>query len=174
MSRSLLKLAWPLPLIVLAGMSPVVAHGVHARFAHNADKVDGLHARTIRGTYSAEGRAFSSETNTATSQISFGFTLPSAPMAHVVDTGDNLPACPGNAVNPKARPGHLCIYEKNTYGVTISEVYHCNVVTNSCANRGVARRVSRFGASVAVITTGSESGDFGSSGTWAVTPKFRT
>lgn len=39
-------------------VAPAIAHGVrHARFAHNADKVDGKHANQLRSI--AEGRSFS-------------------------------------------------------------------------------------------------------------------
>jgi hypothetical protein len=72
--------------------------------------------RTVRGTFAFEHRP-SGEDETADTAVSFPFALPAAPAGHVVAAGTTAPPeCPGSAGDPKASPGHLCIYEAQSAG----------------------------------------------------------
>ena len=65
--------------------------------------------KTVRGTYAlgAKGATVNSWT-----QISFGFTMATAPVGHMILSGAAPNAsCPGTVANPQAAPGHLCVYE---------------------------------------------------------------
>jgi hypothetical protein len=71
-------------------VAPAIAHGVkHAKFAHNADKVDGKHANQLRSI--AEGRSYSYvgpspiQTVNATPEnlVQFSFNAPRKGYAHV-------------------------------------------------------------------------------------------
>ncbi|HYN35373.1 MAG TPA: hypothetical protein VEV82_00195 [Actinomycetota bacterium] len=151
-----------LALGVVSFTAPAIAHGVqHALFAHDAGKVDGLDARTLRGAFAAGGNKAANENAFSDSAISFGFTLDTAPTPHYISSGDTPPPqCPGTHQMPKARPGHLCVYEENTYGVfSIARI----CFESSCPN------ASRFGASVAVEGAFAGAGAYGARGSWAVT-----
>ena len=55
--------------------------------------------------------------------ISYGFQLAATPVAHVVPLGGPAPAgCQGNAQNPGADQGHLCIFQTNTLRGDLSVV----------------------------------------------------
>ncbi len=93
--------------------------------ADNADKLDGKDsgaylpgdlpsATTVRGSFylmnhaSASGQYFGEG-------LSFGYRLPSAPVGHYIKKGQVVPAgCFGNADNPGALPGHLCLFESGS------------------------------------------------------------
>lgn len=66
----------------------------------------------IRGTF-AYGTEATGAGDVAVSSISFGVTLPGAPTVHYIKVGDAVPApcVGGTAVNPRATPGHLCVFE---------------------------------------------------------------
>jgi hypothetical protein len=66
--------------------------------------------RTLRGTYAANGP---NDGSNLYDNISFGFTLASAPTPHYIALNGQVPAeCSGGAVAlPKANPGHLCVFE---------------------------------------------------------------
>lgn len=150
-----------LALGVVGFTAPAVGHGdKHARFAHDAGKVDGLNARTLRGTFSAGGNKVANEEAISWSAISFGFTLSKAPDPHYIP--DDVPAppqCPGNRREPKAKPGHLCVYEEAAYGA-VSEVSIC--FSNGCPG------TSGFGAHVKVQGETANDGFYGARGSWAV------
>jgi hypothetical protein len=84
--------------------------------------------------------------------ISYGFQLASAPVTHIV-TGATPAGCQGNATNPGADPGHLCIFQ------TINSNGSLSVLENS-----------RFGATLIVNPSNPGSGALAvSTGRWAVT-----
>jgi hypothetical protein len=96
--------------------------------------------------------------NLATSEISFGFRLASAPVAHFIEEGTTPPPeCPGTDIEPEALPGHLCVYETQAV---------------QAGTRGVNgpdgdESTYRFGARLFVRS--SAPGLFWSMGTWAAT-----
>ena len=95
------------------------------------------------------------------SAISFPIPLAAAPTAHFVNKGATAPAeCPGSAATPRAAPGHLCIYEGVATNVSFQSFE--DPVT---AATGSTTRV--FGVEVVGFSTAS--GDYQSSGSWAVT-----
>jgi hypothetical protein len=108
---------------------------------------------TLRGVYNVECDG------TVCEGGEMNFTLAAAPTAHYINTGDTPPAqCPGTVTNPKAAPGHLCVYEGKVGG--------------SPSSRGIVNPVddlqtaTRFGA--AVFVTGAIDTDKWIGGTWAV------
>jgi len=107
--------------------------------------------KTLRGTFTAFDTSAGAGQQ-ARDSISFGFALPSAPTAHFIPlAGPVDPNCPGNFAAPEAPPGHLCVYEGVSAGVTAQAVL----------------AVSKYGAFVRVNATGA--GAFSSTGVWAVT-----
>jgi hypothetical protein len=120
--------------------APVIAHGVsHARFAHNADKLDGLDSRdfaglntkmkpgkTLKGVYSAAGSATGGFMGTT---LEFNPRLPADILAsnvHYMTVGTTSADCPGAG---RAARGHLCIYEQWINGAT----YNTHVDPNSAS-----------------------------------------
>jgi hypothetical protein len=70
--------------------------------------------KTIQGDWAA-GLQAASTNDDGWDNISFGFRLPAAPTAHFIQQGTAPPAeCPGTDANPKAAPGHLCVYEHDS------------------------------------------------------------
>jgi hypothetical protein len=130
----------------------------------NADNLDGKDsgtylpgdlpsATTVRGSFylmnhaSASGQFFGEG-------LSFGYRLPSAPVGHYIKKGQAVPAgCFGNADNPEAQPGHLCLFERASSNV-------------SSTVRGVDS-LSRSGGGVYMNSAGA--GHTYVIGTWAVT-----
>jgi Collagen triple helix repeat (20 copies) len=107
--------------------------------------------KTLRGTFTAFDTSAGAGQQ-ARDSISFGFALPSAPTAHFIPlAGPADPNCPGNFAAPEAPPGHLCVYEGVSAGVTAQAI----------------PAVSQYGAFVRVNATGA--GGFSSTGVWAVT-----
>lgn len=113
---------------------------------------------TFRGVYG--GRGFASPSAQVMATLSFGRALPFTPQARVVHQGEATTAqCPGTPASPQASPGYLCLYERSQ----LNRVYPTPVF-DSLFVAGVA---DRFGA--VVVITNTAAGQFGSSGTWAVT-----
>jgi hypothetical protein len=109
---------------------------------------------TLRGVY---GIAARSTANSVQAPISYGLVLGADPASHYVPSGGPAPAeCPGDVNNPRADPGHLCVYERVAVGTT-------GVLVDHPADAGSAR----FGAIVQGNTAGSV--DAIVKGTWAVT-----
>lgn len=107
--------------------------------------------KTVRGTY---GLASEGATDLAMTGLSYVFTLGSTPTPHVVQSAGPTPAgCLGNATNPSANPGHLCVFE--VAGGNHATTYPV-VLTNT-----------RFGAVIYLFAAGA--GFAYSSGTWAAT-----
>ena len=95
--------------------------------------------------------------------VSFGWVMADFPVIHYVDLGATPPAeCPGTPTDPRAQPGHLCLYEAdgaNVSGVCVFNPAHTN--DPSCA----ATALRGFGIGITSMT----SGDFWLQGSWAVT-----
>jgi hypothetical protein len=94
--------------------------------------------------------------------ISFAFPLSDAPTPHYIKFGSANPsACRGNPTEPKADPGHLCIYEavpgSNATGRAFDPI------------SGADDQANKYGGGVAATATAA--GDFRVRGTWAVTAK---
>jgi hypothetical protein len=110
---------------------------------------------TLRGTFSLIGRTdFKGDVRNGAA--SFGFTLGSAPEAHVIALGESpTQDCPGSAELPKAARGQLCLYEDahdhtGGIGVSASRVGFTYTITSDVDNHDLV---------------------FISSGSWAVTPR---
>ncbi|HET6657183.1 MAG TPA: hypothetical protein VFG61_04725 [Gaiellaceae bacterium] len=118
--------------------------------------------RTIRGTYSIDGTAAAVSDDDST-DISFGWTLADAPIAHFIAEGATPPAsCPGNAANPRAAKGHLCVYEAdqtNADGGTRAVYDPVTYVAGIANTHGFG--VYMYGAAA--------TGFYTSHGSWAVT-----
>ena len=113
---------------------------------------------TVRGRYVIRYSATGPEA-IGGDGISFGFLFASPPLPHFVAQGGVPPSeCPGNAANPQALAGHLCIYE------SIQTNRALPVVFDVIANVGVA---NTFGADI--VTNSLASGAVGSQGSWAAT-----
>ncbi len=116
--------------------------------------------KTLKGTY-----AVADTTSVAAaldkSAISFPLPLTSAPVAHFRAAASPATAeCPGSPADPRAAPGHLCVYEQNFANRSITLV---DPTTN------LADEASRFGVVVIAFSTGSVGQDFYSRGTGEVT-----
>ncbi|HVD40401.1 MAG TPA: hypothetical protein VNC16_05300 [Solirubrobacterales bacterium] len=89
-------------------------------------------------------------------EINFPLRLVPFPHDHFVPKGTTTPECEGNAVNPQAAPGNLCIYVQELNNVTGPQE-----VISATANRN-----SGWIGEFAPVNPGSESYGYGS---WAVT-----
>ncbi|MGB2874800.1 MAG: hypothetical protein WBB76_04910 [Gaiellaceae bacterium] len=113
--------------------------------------------KTLRGTFNIDTVAGGADEIEGES-ISFVFTLPSAPTAHVIGVGgSSTPECPGTEAAPAAAPGHLCLYE-----LTITNNH------NPGTDGGFfATPVTKYGTELFFHSAGA--GRFYVDGTWAVT-----
>jgi hypothetical protein len=154
--------------IVVAG-TPATAHvggWVHNWNNHIKPKADAHYmpggklppGKTVRGAYDMGGTA-AGASSLATAEIAFGHRVFLAqPTPHFIAKDTTPPPeCPGTSENPKAKPGHLCIYER--------------FVTNA-GNRNTTGPQGDgsawpFGAGLFIRSTGT--GTFFSVGTWAAT-----
>jgi hypothetical protein len=131
----------------------------------NADMLDGKdstafapYPKVIRGNWGVSTTAAAANTSLNTG-ISFGWTLPSAPTAHLIEIGDPLPAgCSGTAAAPNASPGHLCVFVSHAIG-GLSDIGLCNL-NNTCPG------ADRTGSLVYAYSSGT--GTIQWSGSWAV------
>jgi len=115
--------------------------------------------KTIQGNYAA-GLQAANTNDDGWDSISFGFELASAPEGHFLPAGAASTAqCPGTAVNPKAAPGHLCVYE------SVSQ--NRGSVVLFTGTTGAVNQASKWGAGVWLIPAAA--GNAFSYGTWAVT-----
>jgi hypothetical protein len=113
--------------------------------------------KTIQGNY-AGGAVADSSSDSAWESISWGFDLRTAPVEHFIPAGGTPPAsCPGTAINPKAAPGHLCVYEAVATNSSVQ------LFTGTTGGGGA----SRWGEGLWIISAAA--GNFFSYGTWAVT-----
>jgi hypothetical protein len=94
-------------------------------------------------------------------QIAFGFSLAAPPTPHYINAGTAPPAeCPGTPDDPKANPGHLCIYEGAApINATARGEFDPVSGTNNVA--------TTYGAAVFMDATAA--GDTRIRGSWAVT-----
>ncbi|SEB54411.1 hypothetical protein SAMN04489844_0469 [Nocardioides exalbidus] len=116
--------------------------------------------KLIRGTFQLGGQAASSSDNFRTG-ISFGTTFSAPPTVHYINDGAATPAgCLGNAANPDAEPGNLCVFENGSGNLSTRGI--CSGVANTC---GAA---DRFGAGIYVYAAAA--GSSFALGTWAARP----
>jgi hypothetical protein len=93
--------------------------------------------------------------------ISYQFPLSTAPVAHYIEAGAPTPAgCAGSRTNPGAAPGHLCVFEFETFNAAAGPLI-CNWLVGSCSG------ASRLGFTVVPFSAGA--GLMETNGTWAVT-----
>jgi hypothetical protein len=128
--------------------------------------VKSLHAlpkgTTLRGVFLAEGQSTGVHAATVGDNISFGWTLNSAPTEHFIKVGDAVPSgCSGTPENPGAAPGNLCVFEVENLNVddSLSEVW------SPPADN--ANDAEAYGAAVYTRSAGAGVYEFG--GSWAVT-----
>ncbi len=94
-------------------------------------------------------------------EISFPFPLATAPTLVIVNSGQPTPAgCTGNASDPGAKPGNLCVFEGYTEGGV-------SLVTGFDPTSGDDGVATKLG--VTIFADGGGSGTNDDSGTWAVT-----
>jgi hypothetical protein len=119
--------------------------------------------QTLRGVYAVRGDATGTTNDTSASAISFGIPLAAAPTVHIITMGAATPAgCSGNAANPGADSGNLCIFEGFVFN--ISSVQTCSPLGGTSCSAGVA---TRFGAGI--LAGAAANGVFDDFGTWAAT-----
>ena len=117
---------------------------------------------TLRGTFDAEGEASGAGTSQIGDNISFGWTLKSAPTQHFIKVGDPVPAgCLGTVQHPGAKPGNLCVFQREDQNIDDSkdEVWSPPSNLNNSAEA--------YGAAVYTKSAGAGAYEFG--GSWAVT-----
>lgn len=113
--------------------------------------------KTIRGAFFLRSE---SDEPFATTALSFGFRLASAPVQHFVGQGAAAPPeCPGTPTNPEAKAGHLCIYETLGSNRGALNIFDPGANVPGSGREGV---IVEFAKS----TAGDESHSYG---TWAVT-----
>ena len=131
----------------------------HIKPRADARYVNESQVKTVRGAYFIEATAAGANT-IATDSISFGFTMPTAPVAHFINSGATPPAeCPGTVQLPKALPGHLCVYEGISQNTTNRATWN--------PTGGGGTTATRMG--VGLYAYSDAAGQFKSHGTWAVT-----
>jgi hypothetical protein len=116
--------------------------------------------QTLRGVFNIDDVAGAKE-QIAGGSISFGMTLPKAPLVEIVKPTDPPSAnCPGSLKAPTAGPGVLCVYEEITSNVSALAVcaLECEPDTPSA---------SPFGAEL--YSHAINPGRFSADGSWAVT-----
>jgi hypothetical protein len=104
--------------------------------------------------------------------LSFQIPLESAPSVKVLDRTQSSapPECPGNASEPTAAPGWLCVYAaKSYYGDNLDQATPPYPWV-SAPGAGDTRGASRYGAVISASGSGSAPyWYYSSQGTWAVT-----
>jgi hypothetical protein len=111
---------------------------------------------TLRGTYAV--RYVATGIGSYVGDISFGYTFASAPTPHFIAIGaPTPPECPGNANNPQALPGHLCVHETSQTNRSQPSIVDIDFTVGA----------EPWGA--LIVTASTASGDGGTSGSWAAT-----
>jgi hypothetical protein len=99
--------------------------------------------------------------------ISVPLTLATAPNYHLIGTGGiavaSDPACPGSVTAPAAAAGHVCVYQRSTFGGTVGAMV--NPETGVGVSNGA--KGSRRGVDLSIST--GVAGLLGMRGTWAAT-----
>lgn len=119
--------------------------------------------KTLRGQFIVDGVAANID-DPFNDNISFGWDFKSPPKVHIIAPGGAVPhACAGGRLTkPKAKPGHLCLFERyNNNTGTGLEV--CDMVNNCDPT------ASRYGAWL--IAFAAAPGRISAAGSWAATPK---
>jgi hypothetical protein len=119
---------------------------------------------TIRGTFSVEGLAAAPlNTNEIQQGLSFGATLASAPAVHYINFGTPVSSgCSGDASNPGASPGNLCIFEG---AAPINSTNRGEF--DPTIDAGPENQANQYG--FAVFADPVATGDYRIRGSWAVT-----
>jgi hypothetical protein len=119
--------------------------------------------KTARGVFAFE-HAPSAAEETGDVAVSFPFALAGAPTPHIVAAGTSAPAeCPGSAEDPRALPGHLCIYEADAAGMISARTVY------DPAKAFAAGTAGRFGFGLRYTLGASADAAPRAHGTWAVT-----
>ena len=117
---------------------------------------------TLRGTFALR-QELPAAGREGQTQIAFGFSLAAAPTPHYIAFGTAPPAeCPGTPTDPKANPGHLCIYEG---AAPINSTNRGEFDPSSPG--GTENVATTYGAGVFMDATAA--GDTRIRGSWAVT-----
>jgi len=94
--------------------------------------------------------------------ISFGWTLSSAPTAHFIKVGASVPAgCSGTPESPGAAPGNLCVFEVENTNVLDSDYVIWSPPSDTVGS------AEAYGA--AIFSRSSGGGEVLFGGSWAVT-----
>jgi hypothetical protein len=112
--------------------------------------------KTETGVFAYSG--FHKEGFQPTAAISYPFPLAQEPSPHIIQLGGSpSAACPGDAEEPQARPGNLCVYVSRNESPSVPELFSASAAEFSY-RRG------------AVVFAGFPNGtNFVITGTWAVT-----
>jgi hypothetical protein len=110
--------------------------------------------KTLRGVYNIRGTDQYQEV-----AVTFQFPLASETVAHFPASSDTV-NCPGTVAEPKALPGHFCVYEFLGFGYTSKSV------TDPAEGQG--GKAGKYGASI-FIGSAAETTSIVSYGSWAVT-----
>ncbi|MCP3973546.1 MAG: hypothetical protein GY720_03540 [bacterium] len=120
---------------------------------------DHFSGTTVRGAFNVSYEA-TGEGDESTAGISFGVTLASAPMVHLLaPAASPTAACPGSSAAPEATTGNLCLYQTESKNVGFT----CIAQTGPDYSCGFA---DPWGTSLYV--TSSTTGNTRSLGSWAL------
>jgi hypothetical protein len=94
-----------------------VRRGAHGPEGPAGSLADGLPSgKTLRGRFEAgDGSTPNNVNDVASEAISFGAQLASPPARTIVMNPPGPAQCPGSVADPKAAPGHLCIYGRRSH-----------------------------------------------------------
>jgi hypothetical protein len=147
--------------------APLATNGKGKVVNLNADSLDGKdssafapYPKVIRGSW-AMGTTAAVDGSSVLADISFGWTLPTAPTAHFIPAGGVVPAgCSGTPAAPNASPGNLCVFESIGAAAFSS--------AGVCSTGNVCPGADRSGAILFGYSAGT--GLKQAAGTWAVRP----
>jgi len=116
--------------------------------------------RTLTGVYLASSDT-TAPGKTIAAAVTFQVPLASGPTGHFVGLGNPVPAecAGGSAVEPRAAPGHLCVFEAGTASRTFDDF-------GNPENNKAGSPVGRRGFNIFFLATSSNAASLG---TWAVT-----
>jgi hypothetical protein len=121
---------------------------------------DGLPSgKTLRGRFEAGDASGPNAVGQVASEgISFGAQLATAPPRTIVMSPPGPAQCPGTVADPRAAPGHFCIYVGDRTGIS---------TVDTLIDDGKVGGTTRQGAGVVVVS--NTTATFGARGSWAVT-----
>lgn len=126
--------------------------GARAASATSGEKMKGLY-RVSDFEMSSNQQQF------ADGAVSYPKPLKSSPTLHFIGVGQTPPAeCAGSATAPKAKKGHLCVYEADTNNRDPGDVPFLS---------GDGR--DKLGFSLSLLSAASQGAFYFSQGSWAVT-----